>query len=116
MTKTNDILSTESVNDKDLNEKEIEDIEEEYYFEDIKNTLDKGNTPQLLKFSFGFDNENIIIACNLLSLKEDNNKFISFLCLDHGQNILAENSLLIHTETGNIFYGNFNTNKSFCHF
>ena len=70
MTKTNDILSTESVNDKDINEKEIEDIEEEYYFEDIKNTLDKGNTPQLLKFSFGFDNENIIIACNLLSLKK----------------------------------------------
>ena len=54
-----------------------------------------------------------LIACNLLCLNEDNNKFVSFLCSDHGQNILTENSLSIHIEAGNIFYDNFNTNQIF---
>ena len=49
MTKADDILNTDYVNDKDLNEKGIEDIKEEYDFEDIKDTLAKGNIPQQLK-------------------------------------------------------------------
>ena len=39
-----------------------------------------------------------------------------FFCSDHGQNILTEDSLLIHIETGNIFYDSFNINENFCNF
>ena len=50
---THDILKTEHV--KDLNEKKIEDIKEEYKFEDMKSTVDEGNIPQqLLSFFFFF--------------------------------------------------------------
>ena len=48
-TKANDILNTDYINEKDLNEKKIEDIKEGYDFEDINNTLD-GNISQQLKF------------------------------------------------------------------
>ena len=47
-TKANDILNTDYINEKDLNEKKIEDIKEGYDFEDINNTLD-GNISQQLK-------------------------------------------------------------------
>ena len=70
--KANDILSTDYKNHKELNEKEIEEIKEKYKFENIKNTLGKGNIPQQLEYFFGGDNEYFIIACNLLGLSKNN--------------------------------------------
>ena len=32
---------------------------------------------------------------------------------DYGQNIITENRLSIHIESGNILYDNFNTNRNF---
>ena len=37
-------------------------------------------------------------SCNLLWINKDNNEFVSFLCSDHGQDILTENNLSIHVE------------------
>ena len=51
-----------------------------------------------------------------MSLNEDNNEFISFLCSDNEQNIMTNNSLSIHIESGNVFYQNFNTNENFYSF
>ena len=56
------------------------------------------------------------MACNFLSLNEDNNEFVSFLSLDTVQNIMTNNSLSIYIESGDIFYDNFNTNESFYSF
>ena len=49
-------------------------------------------------------------------MDENNDEFVSFLALDRGQNIMTNNSLLIHIENGNIFYQNFNTNENFYSF
>ena len=51
-----------------------------------------------------------------MSLSEDNNEFASFLWSDMGQNIMTNNSLLIHIETGDIFYNDFNTKGNFYNF
>ena len=99
--KEDDILSTDYISNKELNEKKTEDINKEYDFENIKNILAEGNIPQQPEFFFGGDNENFLIACNLLGLNKDNNEFISFLCSDHGQNILIENRLSIHIRNRN---------------
>ena len=69
-----------------------------------------------LNFFFDGDNDNLLNACNLIGLNEDNNEFVSFLCSDMGQNILTNNSLSIHVERGNIFYDNFSTNENFYNF
>ena len=50
--------------------------------------------------------------CSRQSLNKDNDNFIDFLSLDIGSQILRENMLSIHIETGNIFYDNYNANES----
>ena len=115
-TKANDIIQDDYVNDKVLNEKSIEDIKDEYNFEEIKDSFDDGSIPPQLEFSFGGDNDNFLNARNLIGLNEDNNKFVSLLCSDMGQNKLTSNSLSIHVENGNMFYDNFSTNKSVYNF
>ena len=56
------------------------------------------------------------MACNFLSLNKGNNEFVLFLCSDTGQNIMTNNSLSIHIESGDIFYDNWNTNENFYSF
>ena len=45
-----------------------------------------------------------------------NREFIEFLLSDLGQNLMMNNSLSIYTESGNIFYQNFNTSENFYNF
>ena len=47
---------------------------------------------------------------------DDNKEFIAFLVSDEGQNVMINNSLSIHAESGNIFYQNFNRNENFYSF
>ena len=70
----------------------------------------------LIFFFFGVENDNFVHACNFLLLNEDNNEFISFLCSDMGQNIMTNNSLSIHVESGDTFYNDFNTSENFYNF
>ena len=51
-----------------------------------------------------------------MSLNEDGNELVSFLCSDIGQNIMVNNSFSIHIETGDIFYNDFNTKENFYNF
>ena len=50
--------------------------------------------------------------CSKLTLSKDNENFIDVLTSEVGLQILRENILFIHIETGNIFYENYNTNES----
>ena len=78
----------------------------------LKTLLAKEKSPLSLNF-FGGDNDNFLLTCNFLSLSKDNNEFVSFLCSDMGQNLMTNNSLSIHIETGDIFY-NFKISLTFC--
>ena len=49
-------------------------------------------------------------------LSENNNEFVSFLCSDMEQNVMTNNSLSIHIETGDTCYKAFNTKESFYNF
>ena len=46
----------------------------------------------------------------------DTRKFVTFLLLDLGQNVMNNNGLSIHIESGNIFYQIFNTRENFYNF
>ena len=105
-----------SYNPKELEEKTIEQIKEEHNFDEIKDALDHAAVPAQLEFFHGEDNENFVRACNFLSPNEDNNEFVSFLCSNRGHNIMTNNNLSIHIESGNIFYKIFNTNENFYSF
>ena len=44
------VLKTDYISEKALNEKDIEEIKKEYNSDDIKNELDDGNVPSVLEF------------------------------------------------------------------
>ena len=86
-----------------MKKKTIEEIKDEYNFDQIKDTFDEGKVPPQIEFFFGIDNENFVNACNLIELHEDNNEFVSFLSFHMVQNLMTDNSLSIHIERGNVF-------------
>ena len=55
-----------------------------------------------------------VTFCHLIPTKE--NLLLSLHLSDEGQNIMTNNNLSIHVESGNIFYRNFNTNENFYSF
>ena len=61
-----DILDDQFVNPKQLEEKTIEQIKEEYNFDEIKDAFDRAAVPAQLGFFYGGDNENFVRACNFL--------------------------------------------------
>ena len=91
-------------------------IKEEYKFDKIKDAFDEGKIPPQLEFLFGADNDNFLLTGNFLSLSENNNELASFLCLDLGKNIMTNNGLSIHIETGDILYNDFKTKQNFFNF
>ena len=99
----NKILQDDYINDNVLIEETIEEIKDGYNFHQIKDAFDEGKVPPQLEFFFGKDNENFVNACNLIGPDEENNEFVSFLWSDMGQNLMTDNSLSIHIESGNIF-------------
>ena len=52
----------------------------------------------------------------MLGLTGDNSDFIDYLCSMQGEQMLQENSMSIHFDTGNLFYDNLNTQEGFCDF
>ena len=104
------------MNPEELQDRTIKQIKGKYRFDEIKDAFDEGKIPPQFEFSFGDDHDNFLLTCNFLSLSEDSNEFVSFLCSDMGQNIMTNNSLSIHTETEDIFYNDFNTKENFYKF
>ena len=91
-------------------------IKEEYKLDKIKDAFDEGKIPPQLEFLFGADNDNFLLTGNFLSLSENNNELASFLCSDLGKNIMTNNGLSIHIETGDILYNDFKTKQNFYNF
>ena len=76
-----------------LNEKNIEDIKEEYNFGGIKNELDEGYVAASLEFLYGGENEHFLVSCSMLNLNKNNSAFIDFISSEKGKQILNSNSL-----------------------
>ena len=89
---------------KELEDK-TEQIKDKYNFDKIKDAFEHAAVPHQLEIFYVGDNENLCKrACNFfLSPNEAKNEFVSFLCSDRGQNIMTNNSLSIHIESGKHF-------------
>ena len=107
-----DILEDNFVSSKELEDKTLQNIKEEYGFVEIKDAFDHAAVPHQLDFFNYGDNDNFVAVCNFISSNETNNEFTG----GWGQNIMTNNSLWIHVESKNIFYNNFDTNENFYSF
>ena len=110
-----DVINNDFVKVEELDYKDIQEIKDEYNFDDIRNAIN--NRKKILVFFYGGDdNEKLRINCEMLGLTGDNSDFIDYLCSMQGEQMLQENSMSIHFDTGNLFYDNLNTQEGFCDF
>ena len=107
-----DILEQKFVNQKQQEDTVLEQIKKEYNFDEIKDAFDEDTVLQQLDFFYGGENSNFNRAIKFLSPSKENREFIAFLLSDLGQNLMTNNSLSIHIESGDIFYLNFNTGEN----
>ena len=112
----NDVLDKQFVNKKEEEDAVLEQIKEDYDFDHIKDAFDEGIVPPQVDFFYGGDNENFVRAVEFLSPSSDNRELVRFFLLDLGQNVMNNNSLFIHIESGDIFYQNYNMGENFYNF
>ena len=111
-----DILEQKFINKKEEEDAVLEQIKEDYNFDQIKKAFDEAAVPPQLHFFYGGENSNFNRAVEFLLLSNENREFTAFLFSDKGQNLMMDNSLSIHIESGDIFYENFSTNGNFYNF
>ena len=112
----NDVLDKEFITKQEETDAALQQIKQEYNFDDIRETFDEGIVHPKVDFFYGGDNDNFIRAIKFLSPSSDNREFIAFLLLDLAQKVMNSNSLSIHIESGDTFYQNFYTGGNFYNF
>ena len=114
-----DLISTETpALTKEEEEDEIlKKLKDEYGLEDIKNTMEEeGEVPESIYFVYGGESENFVKALEFIGLSPINREFGAFLLSDIGRQVMTENKLSIHVESGDVFYNNHNMGQNFYNF
>lgn len=84
---------------------------EQKQIDEITKSINLCQTPEQLKFFYGGEDEDFI-KIKLLNLKAENKRFTNFFKEWLLWNNNEKNKLRIHVDIGNIYYDNFNTDKS----
>ena len=104
-----DLFKADNITKEEEEDLILEKVKEDYGFEDIKNSLDKGNVPETIYFFYDGESDNFDRSLEFLGLIPMNREFGAFLMSDLGRRAMVENKLSIHVESGDIFYENHNT-------
>ena len=72
--------------------------------------------PENIYFFYGGESDNLYKALEFVGLSPLNREFVAFLMSDLGGQAMNDNRLLIHVESGDIFYENHNTGDNFYNF
>ena len=78
----------------------------------ILSKIDRGQLPPQLDFFTGGNNEKFENKAKLIGLSTDSSEFVDFIQTGICKQILQNNKLKIHIESGNIYYYNTDTNES----
>ena len=98
--------------ESDTFKEKIEDLDT--IIEKVSNIDDNQDEQKIFEFEFftGGFNQKIYSFVQKFGLSSENIEFFDFLQRDYCKEILENNDLKIHIETGNIYYKNINTNES----
>ena len=111
-----DVLDNQFITKTEKEGVALEKIKEEHNFDAIKDAFDEGNVPHFQIDFFMVETMRTLPGQLNFSPSADNREFVTFLLSDLGQNVMNDNSLLIHIESGDIFYQNFNTGENVYNF
>ena len=112
----NDLLDSGNITQQEEEDVVLEQIKEDYNFDDIKDAFDDGVVHESVYFFYGGESENFTQAVEFLAPNSDNRESIAFLLSDLGRTVMTSNRLSIHVESGDILYKNFNTGENFYNF
>ena len=104
-----DLFKADNITKEEEEDLILEKVKEDYGFEDIKDSLDKGNVPETIYFFYDGESDNFDRSLEFLSLIPMNREFGAFLMSDLGRRVMVENKLSTHVESGDILYENHNT-------
>ena len=96
---------------KEIKKQQDKEINDEIDLQRLHHEINSREIPKEIEFYFGGLNENIFLMCSSLNLSRENSDFIDFLSSGIGSQVLRENMLSSHIESGNIFYDNYNMNQ-----
>ena len=96
---------------QEIKKQQDKEINDEIDLQRLHHEINSREIPKEIEFYFGGLNENIFLMCSSLNLSRENSDFIDFLSSGIGSQVLRENMLSSHIESGNIFYDNYNTNQ-----
>ena len=83
----------------------------------MKDTMDEtGQVPESIYFFYGGDSQNFVDALEFIGLSPINREFAAFLLSDLGRQVMTQNKLSIHVESGDIFHDNHNMEENFYSF
>ena len=79
-------------------------IMEQYDIPGMKDTMDEtGQVPESIYLFYEGDSQNFVDALEFIGLSPINREFAAFLLSDLGRQIMTQNKLSIHVESGDIF-------------
>ena len=70
-----------------------------------------GEVPESIYLFYGGESETFVNALEFIGLSPINREFGAFLLSDLGRQVMTQNKLSIHVESGDIFYNNHNRRK-----
>ena len=94
----------------------LEQIKQEYGFEDIKESFDEGKVSENTYFLYVGESNNFYRAIEFMGPDADNREFAAFLISAMTRQVMISSRLSIHVKTGDIFYENHNTRENFYNF
>ena len=112
----NDILDINYQLQKEQEERELEQFLREYNLDKLADEIDFGEVPDQLEFYFGGENDNFFTNLISLTPTPSNANFLDFLWSDYFAEIMRQNQLSIHIESGNLYYKSLNTGESIYNF
>ena len=78
---------------------------------EVSSKIDKGKVSKQHEFFEAGQNKEFEDKVKLIGLSSDSIEFLEFLQSSFCQEVLMENKLKIHIESGNIFFNNLDTNQ-----
>ena len=75
VTNTKDLSQADNITKKEEEDVILEQIKNEYEFEDFKDIMDKGNVPENIYFFYGEESDNFYRAFEFVSLSPMNREF-----------------------------------------
>ena len=108
-TTAEDLFQVDNIAKEEEEDVILEKIKKEYGFEDIKESMDEGKVPKTIYFFYGVESDDFYCTLEFIGLSPVNREFGVFLMSDLGRQVMTQNKLSIHVESGEIFYENHNT-------